>query len=151
MLPSEEEPRNRLLTPARQPVQFRGMSLQVVKPADRAPDTSSGAMIRQAAISASTTGSSVLWVGHVELAPGMRSAHHHHGESESAIYIISGRARFLTGDRLENTHDAEAGDFVWVPPQLRHVEMNLSDDEPVVMVVARSTQEAIVVNLPDPI
>ena len=126
------------------------MTLRVVAPADRVPDTHSGAMIRQAAISARTTGSEILWMGHVELAPGMRSAHHHHGESESAIYIISGRARFLVGEHLEHSHDAHAGDFVWVPPHVRHVEMNLSDDEPVVMVVARSTQEAIVVNLPDP-
>lgn len=126
------------------------MRLRVVTPSDRVADTASGAMWREAAISSGTTGSEVLWVGFVELAPGMRSAHHHHGESESAIYIISGRARFLTGDQLEVANDAGAGDFVWVPPFLRHVELNLSDDEPVRMVVARSTQEAIVVNLPDP-
>lgn len=126
------------------------MTVRVVAPSDRTRDTPSGAMTREAAISASTTGSQVLWVGHVVLAPGMRSAHHHHGDSESAIYIISGRARFLTGDRLDQTHDADAGDFVWVPPHVRHVEMNLSDDDPVIMVVARSTQDAIVVNLPDP-
>jgi len=126
------------------------MTLRVVRPSDRTPDAASGAMTREAAISASTTGSEMLWVGHVQLAPGVRSAHHHHGDSESAIYIISGRARFLTGDSLEQSHEAGAGDFVWVPPHVRHVEMNLSDDEPVMMVVARSTQEAIVVNLPDP-
>lgn len=127
-----------------------GMSLRVVTPADRTPDTASGAMLRETAISATTTGSQVLWVGHVQLAAGMRSAHHHHGESESAIYLVSGRARFLTGENLEIAHDAQAGDFVWVPPYVRHVEMNLSDDEAVMMVVARSTQEAIVVNLADP-
>ncbi|MFP3913999.1 MAG: cupin domain-containing protein [Actinomycetota bacterium] len=126
------------------------MSLRVIRPSDRVKDTASGAMGREAAISAGLTGSRLLWMGYVELAPGTRSAHHHHGESESAIYIISGRARFLTGDRLEEAHDASQGDFVWVPPHLRHVEMNLSGDEPVRMVVARSTQEAIVVNLPDP-
>jgi uncharacterized RmlC-like cupin family protein len=107
-------------------------------------------MWREAAISAGITGADVLWMGYVELAPGMRSAHHHHGESESAIYLISGRARFLTGDQLEEVHDAGEGDFIWVPPHLRHVEMNLSQEEPVRMVVARSTQEAIVINLPDP-
>jgi uncharacterized RmlC-like cupin family protein len=126
------------------------MTLRVVGPSDRTADTASGAMTREAAISASTTGSKLLWMGHVELAPGMRSAHHHHGDSESAIYIISGNARFLTGDRLEDSHDAHGGDFVWVPPFVRHVEMNLSEEESVLMVVARSTQEAIVVNLPDP-
>jgi uncharacterized RmlC-like cupin family protein len=127
------------------------MTLRVVTPSDRMDDVASGAMWRQAAISERTTGSKVLWVGYVELAPGMRSAYHHHGESESAIYIISGRARFLTGDRLEEFHDATTGDFVWVPPFVGHVEMNLSEDEPVRMVVARSTQEGIVVNLPDPV
>lgn len=126
------------------------MSLRVVSPPDRVADTASGAMWREAAVSADTTGAEELWMGYVELAPGMRSAHHHHGDSESAIYIISGEARFLTGDRLEEAHDAGAGDFVSVPPHLRHVEMNLSATEPVRMVVARSTQEAIVVNLPDP-
>lgn len=126
------------------------MSLTVVTPSDRIADTASGAMRREAAISAGTTGSEILWVGHVELAPGTRSAVHHHGESESAIYVIAGRARFLTGPSLETSHDVGAGDFVWVPPHEVHVEMNLSDEEPVRMVVARSTQEAIVVNLPDP-
>ncbi len=43
-----------------------------------------------------------------------------------------------------------AGDFVWVGPYDLHVEINLSDTEPVRMVVARSTQEAIVVNVAPP-
>lgn len=126
------------------------MSLTVITPADRVEDTASGAMRREAAISAATTGSEILWVGHVELAPGTRSAMHHHGESESAIYIISGHARFLTGEHLEMSHDVGPGDFVWVPPHQLHVELNRSNEEPVIMIVARSTQEAIVVNLPDP-
>ncbi len=80
----------------------------------------------------------------------MTSAVHHHGESESAIYIISGRARFASGPGLREIHDADAGDFVWVGPHEIHVEMNRSDSEPVEMVVARSTQEAIVVNVDPP-
>jgi uncharacterized RmlC-like cupin family protein len=47
-------------------------------------------------------------------------------------------------------HDSGAGDFVWVPPWEPHVEMNRSGDEPVRMVVARSTQETLVFNLPSP-
>ncbi|HMC08311.1 MAG TPA: cupin domain-containing protein [Actinomycetota bacterium] len=123
---------------------------RVIRPQDRRPDTASGAMRREAAISNMLVGAGKLWFGYVELAPGAVSAVHHHGESESAIYVISGQARFWTGPDLSEPHDAEAGDFVWVPPHEVHVETNRSDTEPVRMVVARSTQEAIVVNLPAP-
>jgi len=122
---------------------------RVVRPADRVPGAASGAMLREAAISHALVGAEALWFGYVELAPGAVSAVHHHGESESAIYVISGRARFWSGPGLEHRHDAEAGDFVWVPPGEVHVEANVGA-EPVRMVVARSTQEAIVVNLPPP-
>jgi uncharacterized RmlC-like cupin family protein len=107
-------------------------------------------MRREAAVSHALVGAGKLWFGYVELGPGAVSAVHHHGESESAIYVISGRARFFAGPALAETHDAGAGDFVWVPPHEVHVEANRSDDEPVRMAVARSTQEAIVVNLPTP-
>jgi uncharacterized RmlC-like cupin family protein len=123
---------------------------RVIRPADRMPDTASGAMRREAAVSNALVGAGALWFGYVELAPGAVSAVHHHGESESAIYVISGHARFWSGADLSESHDAEAGDFVWVPPHEVHVEANRSDTEPVRMAVARSTQEAIVVNLPDP-
>ena len=124
--------------------------LRVIRPSDRAPDLSSGPMTREAAISGAQVGAERMWVGHVTLAPGMVSAVHHHGESESTIYIIRGRARFAAGDSLESVADAGPGDFVWVPPHLPHVEINLSDDQPVEMVVVRSTQEAIVVNVDAP-
>lgn len=124
--------------------------LHVIRPADRATDTASGAMRREAAVSRALVGAEQIWVGYVELGPGLLSAAHHHGEAESVIYIISGRARFFTGERLTIAHDATPGDFVWVPPRIVHIEMNASDSEPVRMVVARSTQETLVFNLPTP-
>jgi uncharacterized RmlC-like cupin family protein len=123
------------------------MGVKVVRPADRLPDVGSGAMAREAAISNRVTGAEKIWVGYVELPPGMRSAKHHHGEAESAIYVLSGQARFLTGPNGEEAHDAGPGDFVWVPPHEHHVEMNLSNTEPVKMVVSRSTQETLVFNV----
>ncbi|MGH2733002.1 MAG: cupin domain-containing protein [Actinomycetota bacterium] len=123
---------------------------RVIRPLDRIPDAASGTMRREAAISQGSVGARKLWFGYVELGPGLVSAVHHHGESESAIFLISGLARFCAGEGLEEVHDAGPGDFVWVPPHLIHVEMNRSATEPVRMVVARSTQEAIVVNLPAP-
>ena len=44
----------------------------------------------------------------------------------------------------------EPGDYVFVPPFTPHREENPGDDEAVV-VLARSSQEAIVVNLPGPL
>lgn len=124
--------------------------LRVIRPDDRIPDTASGAMRREAAVSGVTVGAGRLWVGYVELDPGMVSAVHHHGESESVIYLISGRARFVWGDGLSEVVDAEVGDFVWVPPHLVHAEINPSRSETTRTVVVRSTQVAIVVNLPEP-
>ena len=104
-------------------------------------------MDRQAGVSASTTGAERLWMGHVTVGPGVRSGAHHHGHLESGIYVISGHARFRYGDRLEHSVEAGPGDFVFVPPHLVHEEMNLSPDEPVLMVVARDQQEGLVVNV----
>lgn len=107
-------------------------------------------MLREAAIAQNTVGAQKIWLGYVELGAGLISSVHHHGEAESGIYIISGHARFYAGDHLDQPQEAHAGDFVWVPPHLVHVEQNASDSEPVRMVVARSTQEALVFNLPTP-
>ncbi len=123
-------------------------TLRVIRPSDRRPDAGSGAMRREAGVSAGLVGARKIWVGYVELAPAAISAVHHHGAAESGIYVVSGHARFFTGPQLEVAHDAYAGDFVWVPPQEVHLEMNPSDDEPVRMVVARSTQKTLVFNLP---
>jgi len=124
--------------------------LLVIRAGDRIADVASGAMVREAAISKAICNARKLWVGYVELPEGSISAVHHHGEAESAIYVISGRAQFLCGDALDDELDAGPGDFVWVPPDVVHVELNASDDEPVRMVVSRSTQETLVFNVDPP-
>ena len=97
------------------------------------------------AISARMTGSQRMWMGYAVLEPGGKTGVHHHGESETAIYVISGVTRWWIGDRLDEVREARAGDFVFIPPDIVHWEQNASDTEPVEMVVARSTQEAVVV------
>lgn len=44
---------------------------------------------------------------------------------------------------------ASAGDYLYVPPWLPHREENPDPDNEAIVVIARTTQEAIVVNLPD--
>src|SRR3954452_23895860 len=115
-------------------------TLRVVRAGDRCAELASGPMLRESASAQSTVAAQKIWLGYVELGPGLVSAVHHHGEAESGIYIISGTARFFSGEALTDSSDAQAGDFIWVPPHLIHVEMNTSQTEPVKMVVARSTQ-----------
>lgn len=122
--------------------------VRIVKPNDR--DTSTAqtpGMFRAEGIGAKTVGAEGIWVGHVHVDKGVHSGPHHHGHLESAIYIISGRARFRYGERLENVVEAEAGDFIFVPPFLVHQEINPSSDEVVDMIVSRNSQENIVVNV----
>ena len=122
--------------------------VRVVKPEDRDATTAqTPGMHREEACGANTVGAEHLWVGHVSVDKGVRSGPHHHGDLESVIYVISGNARFRFGDNLENTVEATAGDFVFVPPYLVHQEINASSDAAVDMVVARSSQENIVVNV----
>ena len=110
-----------------------------------------GGMARREAISGRTVGSSKVWMGQTHVAPGIASGDHHHGECETAIYVVAGNPVFVfadvSSDPPSETRIATApGDYVFVPPFVPHREENPGSDEAVV-VIARSSQEAIVVNL----
>jgi uncharacterized RmlC-like cupin family protein len=126
-------------------------TLRLITPGELSGDTAqSSGMQRSAAISGAQVGAGQLWMGRTVMAPGGRSADHHHGESETGIYVVSGTPAFAFRDPESGEIVRLAtgpGDFVWVPPHVPHREENSSDTE-AVLVVARSTQEAIVVNLP---
>ena len=104
-------------------------------------------MTRAAAINRTMAGANKLWAGTVNIHPNAKTAPHHHGELESIIYIISGRARMRWGERLEFIAEAGPGDFIFVPPFVPHQEINANPNEPLTCVVVRSDQEPIVVNL----
>jgi uncharacterized RmlC-like cupin family protein len=107
-------------------------------------------MTRAVAISRAKTGAQKLWAGTVVVHPNAKTGPHHHGELETVIYVVSGRARFRWGDHLEFVDEAGPGDFVYVPPYLPHQELNARKDQPVEAVIVRSGQEPIVVNLDIP-
>jgi uncharacterized RmlC-like cupin family protein len=107
-------------------------------------------MTRAAAINHATAGAQKLWAGTVSIEPNAKTGAHHHGELESVIYVVSGRARMRWGDRLEYVAEAGSGDFIFVPPYVPHQEINAAADEPLFCVLVRSDQEAVVVNLDIP-
>ena len=52
-------------------------------------------MTRREAISGQNAGSEKVWMGQTHVAPGTRSGDHHHGEAETAIYVLSGTPAFV--------------------------------------------------------
>lgn len=109
-------------------------------------------MRRYAAISGRSVGSQVLWMGQTIVAAGNISANHHHGESETAIYVVSGTPEFIFldgegADAREVRLHTEPGDYIFVPPYVPHREENPDPSIEAVVVIARSTQDAVVVNL----
>jgi len=120
-------------------------------PADSLSDDTAQtpSMRRLQAVSGKTVGSRDLWMGQTHLAPDTRSADHHHGATETAIYVVSGHPRFVFLENgAEMAIDTAPGDYVFVPPWVPHREENPSPDTEAVVVIARSSQEAVVVNLP---
>lgn len=104
-------------------------------------------MTRAAAITHARAGANKLWAGTVVVEPDAKTGAHHHGELETVLYIVRGRARFRWGEQLEYFAEAGPGDFIYVPPFVPHQEMNASPEMPVEAVVVRSGQEPVVVNL----
>jgi uncharacterized RmlC-like cupin family protein len=107
-------------------------------------------MQRFEAISNTSVGSEKLWMGQTHVAAATASGDHHHGEAETAIYVLSGRPEFVFLDEAtgqETRIHAAPGDYVFVPPFTPHREENNDPEHEAVVVIARSTQEAIVVNL----
>ena len=111
----------------------------------RTPQTSG--MQRMAAVTTERTGAKQLWAGTVTIDANAKTGAHHHGDLESVIYVVSGIARLRWGEQLEFIAEANAGDFIYVPPYVPHQEINPSDDLKLHCVLARSGQQGLVVNL----
>ena len=128
----------------------RPARLYQVRAAELTSDTAqTSGMRREEAISGATVGSEKLWTGRTIVGPEVNSGDHHHGESETSIYVVSGHPEFVfLEDGAERRLRTEPGDFVYVPPWVPHREENPDPDEEAVVVISRTTQEAIVVNLP---
>lgn len=125
--------------------------LYQVTPAALSADTAQTAGMRRVeALSGHTVGSERLWMGQTHVAPSSRSGNHHHGESETGIFVVSGNPWFvfLDGDE-ETVLETKPGDYIYVPPWVPHREENPDAEHEAVVVIARTTQEAIVVNVAD--
>jgi uncharacterized RmlC-like cupin family protein len=106
-------------------------------------------MFRQAAINHARVGAQKIWAGTVTIEPDAKTGVHHHGELESVIFVLRGKARMRWGDKLEYVAEAEPGDFIYVPPFVPHQEINADPNNTLECVLVRSDNEAVVVNITD--
>lgn len=119
--------------------------LRLITPDGRSRETiQTSGMAREAAIA-----SDRLWSGFVRAAPGMASGWHHHGDHETSIYMVSGRARFEFGPGGRSAVEARPGDFIHVPPHAVHRESNPHSEE-ATFVVTRAGTGPTVVNVDGP-
>ena len=127
---------------------WRNEGVRVIKGNQLDPNTAqTPGMNRQAAINHARVGAQKIWAGTVTIHPNAKTGAHHHGPLESVIYVVRGKARMRWGEHLEFTAEAEAGDFIYVPPYVPHQEINASPSERLECVLVRSDNEAVVVNL----
>lgn len=134
--------------PASGTVDWKNNGIKVIPGDQLDPNTAqTPGMNRAAAITTARAGAKKLWAGTVKIHPNAKTGAHHHGELESVIYVVSGRARMRWGENLEYVAEAGPGDFIFVPPFVPHQEINASTDEPLDCVLVRSDNENVVVNL----
>ena len=101
-------------------------------------------------ISASTTGATSISMSLAIIPPGGSAQPHIHPH-ETAIYLLKGRVETRYGEGLNQSMINEAGDFIFVPPNVPHQPQNLSLTEPVHAIVARNDpdeQEKVVLYYP---
>ena len=66
---------------------------------------------------------------------------HIHVDFEVILYIIEGKVRHEFGAGCKQSIENEAGDFIYIKSGVPHEVFNMSDTEPVVAFVARSSAD----------
>ncbi len=103
-------------------------------------------------ISEATAGAKGISMNLVIIPPGGSAEPHLHRDYETAIYLIKGRVETRYGRGLKQSVVNEAGDFIFIPPNVPHQPHNLSATEPAHALVARNDpneQENVVLYDPD--
>ncbi len=92
-------------------------------------------------MSAKNVGAKALSVNVATIPPGGVAYAHIHVGFEVMLYIVQGRVRHEFGPGLTESVENEAGDFIFIEPGVPHEVFNMSDTEPVVAFVARSSAD----------
>ena len=88
----------------------------------------------------------------VVIPPGGKAEPHSHKGFESAVYVLQGRVETRFGPDLKESVVTEAGDFLFIPPDVPHQPINLSSTQPARAIVVRNDpneQEHVILYDPD--
>ena len=92
-----------------------------------------------------------MWAGFASVEAGVVSGWHHHGDYESAIYVLAGGLTMEFGPGGAESLSAGPGDFVLVEREAVHREINLGDVSCDAIVVRAGTGAAVInVDGPEP-
>ena len=92
-------------------------------------------------MSGKNVGAKQLSMNVAVIPPGGIAGAHIHVGFEVMLYILEGHVRHDYGEELAHSVEHAAGDFIFIEPGVPHEVFNMSDSEPVVAVVARSSAE----------
>ena len=92
-------------------------------------------------LSAGNVGAKQLSMNVATIPPGGVAYAHIHVGFEVILYIIEGKVRHEFGEGLKQVIENEAGDFIYIKPGVPHEVFNMSETEPVVAFVARSSAD----------
>lgn len=121
----------------------------VIKQGQENRDTGqSGGLELVTGVGQQNTPATRIWLGKATNAPGSRSMPHHHADTETAFYVMSGQLRLFFGSGFGEHIDVLEGDFAFVPPFMPHVEVNMSTKDTLSVLVSRSPKD-VLINLPD--
>jgi uncharacterized RmlC-like cupin family protein len=92
-------------------------------------------------MSSKNVGTTKLSANIATIPPGGVAYAHIHVGFEVILYIIEGNVRHKFGDGLKQAIENTAGDFIYIKPGVPHEVFNMSDSDPVVAFVARSSAD----------
>ncbi len=91
-------------------------------------------MVREQAIAVEN-----LWAGLVKTEAHMTSGWHHHGDHDTAVYVVEGGLRMEFGPDGREVIQAGPGDFIHIPRWAIHREGNPADRQSEIIVVRAGT------------
>ncbi|HET6379953.1 MAG TPA: cupin domain-containing protein [candidate division Zixibacteria bacterium] len=118
--------------------------VRFITPGERVEGAPTPGMTREEAIVTDR-----IWAGLVRTEPGTISAWHHHGDYETAVYILEGGLRMEWGPGGSEAGEGRAGDFLFVPPHTVHREIT-PEHQAAQAIVVRSGTGTPVFNVDGP-
>lgn len=112
--------------------------VRLIRPNERTTGSATPGMTREEAFATDR-----MWSGLVRTEPGMRSGWHHHGDYETAIFVLTGAFRMEFGPGGDEVIDASPGDFLHVARAAVHRESNPSAEEGTAIVVRSGTGDPV--------